>query len=612
MIYKIGFEDYNSTIGHCLNYFSKVNEIQIDTETTGFDPYTEELLLLQLGDGINQFVINCTTVDIAELKEILEDENKLFIFQNAKFDLKWLYHHGINIKNVYDTFLAECILTAGIDRKDLRLSLDKLVKDYLNIDIDKSVRARISKNNFTTDEVIQYAATDVVHLSKIKEKQLVKLKEKELLNVLKLENAVVRVFARIELNGVLLNGKKWLEVADKVKENSKEIEKELNNIVLTDEKFKKFQLNDVQGDLFSTVKRRANISWTSNDQKLKLLQSIVKDLDSVNERSLQKNKPKHQIFKKLIEFSKSQKLESSFGYDFVKNINPVTNRVHYDVYQVLSTGRISVSNPNLNQIPSKGDLGKEIRSCFTVPEGYKLVGGDFSGMELRIIAQFSKDPLWIKAFNEGKDLHALLASKTFNIPIENVLDRTSFNKDVTYRDVQKTINFGLAYGMSKFKLADTIEITEEHAEDIINKFFGVVPQVRSFLDNLGNYGKVKGYIKTFKPFSRIRFFPKWEGDATSKKFLGEIERQSKNHPIQGCNGDIIKMVLVEVQKVIDENNYPVKILLSVYDEIQTECKEEFAEDWRIILENTMKSCAAELITDIPVKVDCKIVDYWQK
>src|SRR6185437_15296816 len=167
MIYTCGLELGESvSVEYILEYFRDKVEIMLDTETENFCPYSGDLLLLQLGDRDNQFVINCLTIDIKLLKPLLEDESKLFVLHNAKFDLKWLLHQDINIKRVYDTFLAECVLTSGIDKKDLRLSLLKLASDYLSVDLDKSVRARISRNNLNTLDVITYSANDVVYLSK--------------------------------------------------------------------------------------------------------------------------------------------------------------------------------------------------------------------------------------------------------------------------------------------------------------------------------------------------------------------------------------------------------------------------------------------------------------
>lgn len=229
-------------------------------------------------------------------------------------------------------------------------------------------------------------------------------------------------------------------------------------------------------------------------------------------------------------------------------------------------------------------------------------------MELRIIAEFSQDPLWLEAFRNGGDLHSILCSKTFNIPIEDVKKPFHGNPDITYRDVQKIINFGLAYGMTKYKLADTMQIDIDSADKIINNFFSIVPKVKEFLNNLGKLGTSRGYIRTGYPYRRVRFFPNYE----NPNYFGNIERASKNTPIQGTNGDIIKLALINVQNEIDKNNWPVKIILAVYDEINTECREDLSEKWKSKLEEIMIESAKVCIKSIPTIVDCKISDYWQK
>ncbi len=168
--------------------------------------------------------------------------------------------------------------------------------------------------------------------------------------------------------------------------------------------------------------------------------------------------------------------------------------------------------------------------------------------------------------------------------------------------------------MSEFKLADTIQIDVKESKKLIHKFFSVVPKVKDFLTTLGKLGTNRGYIKSGPPYSRIRWFPQWKTaiETNDNKTLGAIERASKNSPIQGTNGDIIKRALCLVQNSIDDNKYPVNILLTVYDEIQTECKEEFAEEWSNIMETLMIQAAQESIKSIPIVVDCAASDYWVK
>lgn len=590
-------------------YAKLVNEsiIELDTETTGFDPHTCNLLTQQFGTENDQFVIDNKTIDPLYFKSILESD-KLFILQNAKFDLRFFLKLGINIKNVYDTFLVECILTTGLENR--KLGLDALAMKYCNAVLDKSIRGGIHREGLTT-RVVKYCADDVTYLRQIMDKQMVEVKKYNLENVVNLENEVTKVFAKMEYTGISINKEKWLEVSEITEQSTIDIEGKLDSILKGEPKLSKYIPKYVQTNLFAFEERELNINWGSAKQKLEILKDLGFDTDSTGDRFLQINKDKHPLIKEMVSYNKYSKLASAFGKEFLKFINKNTGRIHYSVWQILSTGRISVSEPNLNQIPSKGDLGKQIRNCFIPKEGYKIVGGDFSGMELRIIAEFSKDPLWINAFLEGKDLHSVLCAATFDIPITDVKKETPFKKNVSYRDIQKTINFGLAYGMSKFKLADTMQIPVSEADKIIKKFFKVVPNVEKFLKTLGDLAKSRGYIKTGQPYGRIRWFEDFD---QKDNFIrqGEIERAGKNSPIQGTNGDIIKSALIKVQRYIDDNNLPINILLSVYDEIQTECPEELSINWKNELDRLMVEAAQEVIKTIPIVVDCKISDYWDK
>jgi DNA polymerase I-like protein with 3'-5' exonuclease and polymerase domains len=540
-------------------------------------------------------------------KPILES-NRLFILQNAKFDLKFFLKLGINIRNVYDTFLVECILTTGLE--DRKLGLDALAMKYCGAVLDKSIRGGIHREGLTT-RVVKYCADDVTYLKQIMDKQMEQVRKYNLENVVRLENQVTRVFARMEYTGISINKIKWLEIAEITEKGTLEIEGKLDSILKAEPKLSKYIPKYVQTSLFDYEVRELGINWGSPLQKLNILKDLGFDTDSTGDRFLQTNKDKHPLVKELINYNRYSKLESAFGKEFLKFVNKNTGRIHYDVWQILSTGRISVSEPNLNQIPSKGELGKQIRNCFIPQQGYKIVGGDYSGMELRIIAEFSKDPLWVNAFNDGQDLHSVLCAATFDIPITDVKQETPFKKGVAYRDIQKTINFGLAYGMSKFKLADTMQIPVGEADKIIKKFFKVVPDVEKFLNVLGELAKARGYIKSGQPYGRIRWFAGYDN---KENFIrqGEIERAGKNTPIQGTNGDIIKSALVKVQRFIDARALPINILLSVYDEIQTECPEDLAEWWKLELDKLMVESAQEVIKSVPIVVDCKIADYWDK
>jgi DNA polymerase I-like protein with 3'-5' exonuclease and polymerase domains len=436
-----------ATIQDVYNYFRHKKQVEVDFETEGFDPYIHEPLTLQLGDFYKQFVIDLTTVPIVHVKPLLESD-KLFLLQNAKFDLRFCMHKGINIKKVYDTFLAECILTTGYQNRNL--ALDDLGAKYAGAKLDKSVRGEIHRG--LSARVITYAAHDVKYLSKIKDGQMAHLVKYGLANpkdtqdkytVLGLENRVVRVFAAMEYHGVNIDPEKW-------KKNSIEIKKEyqkqieiLDTIVQKEEKLKKFVPRVKQGILFDYEERLLDINYNSSQQKVKILNALGFKVDSSADRILQKLQDKHAFIKELRRLNKLSKLNSSFGFKLLeKAYHPVTGRFHPTYWQILQTGRISVSEPNTNQIPARGKFGPIIRSAFTAPEGKKIVGGDYSAMELRELAQFSKDPLWLKIFKEGQDLHTVLCAQTFNIPEEDVRKPYPNNPTITYRDIQKTINYG--------------------------------------------------------------------------------------------------------------------------------------------------------------------------
>lgn len=597
------------SVDDSIRYLSKLDAISVDTETSGFDPHICKILSLQIGNSEHQFVIDASQIDLNRYKNLLE--NKLLLFHNAQFDLRFLRKLNIIPTQVYDTFLAECILTTGYENSERKLSLTDLTMKYCGIKLNKDVRGQIHIRGLD-DVVIKYGAKDVEYLLNIREAQLKYIYKYNLQEILDLENKVVTVFAKMSYDGIKLDASKWIDVYKITKESTDVLQDELDNIILSDNIFKKFIPIGVQQNLFGFDERVLDINWASPKQKLDILHTIGIKEDSVGDRVLQKNKKVHKIIPKLIEYSKMSKLSTAFGKDFLKFINPVTKRVHASFWQILSTGRISVSDPNLNQIPSKGSLAKMIRAAFIPEDGYKIVGGDYSSFELAIIAEYSKDPLWISTLQNGGNLHSELCAKTFNISIEDVKKPFPPKPDLTYRDVQKTVDFGLAYGMSHYKLSDTIQVSEKEAEDIINKFFKVVPEVKKFLTKLGNFGKTNGYITTPPPYSRIRWFPKWKGADTSFADLGEIERASMNTPIQGGNAAVIKHALVQIQRYIDENNLPVKILLSIYDEIQTECREDIADWWKDKLKELMIESAEVWLKTVPIDVDVKVNDCWTK
>lgn len=245
-----------------------------------------------------------------------------------------------------------------------------------------------------------------------------------------------------------------------------------------------------------------------------------------------------------------------------------------------------------------------------------MVSCDFSGQELRLAAHGSKDPLWVNAMLNGEDLHSIVASNVFNIPIENVRDKPEFLKGKSYRDVAKTINFGLIYGMSKFKLSNTLGISVEDADKIIKDYFKNTKDLNQMLEQYKQFGLDNGYIRSYSPYRIIRYFPKWKANRSEmdQKDIGSIERQSMNTPVQAGGSQMCKRALYLVRKYIKDNELQdlVYIVMTIHDQIDCEVIDWFAEEWSLIQKNIMEEAGREIITNVPVLSEITISDCWSK
>lgn len=622
MIYFIGgkqlFESKiweSSTIDKCLEYFKDKKEIQIDTETEGYFDFENKILLLQLGDKDNQFVIEVNKVKCSKLKSLLIDPKYTKILHNASFDYKFIkFHFGWELTNIYDTFLAECILTNGIENR--KVGLKDVCYKYTNIELNKDVRGKINKVDAITDEVIQYAALDVKYLEDIKRLQLVEIETLELNPVLEVENSVCTVLADIEYEGLILNVEKWTALAKKAENLVSTYEKDLDTEVKNYPSLKKYY-QVYQGDLFGNeYAKTSSIKWSSPIQVKSVLNDLGLDVKSSSEKEISMFQNKYPLVKLFIDYKKQAKLANTYGLDFLKFINKNTGRIHTSFWQILETNRVSSNKPNLQQIPRKA----EYLACFIAPEGFKLVQSDFAAEELRLIAEGSKEPVWIDAFNNGLDLHSEMAVKIFDdLKIEDVKKPYEeifvngikiFLRGIDPRFVAKTLNFALSYGASEYKLAGVLGIDLISAKSIKDKYFEGVPKLSKFLDSCAKYGLKNGYIRSFKPCSGLRFLDNTNLD---NKKRGEIERQSKNTCIQMAGSMICKMALINISTYIKNNNIQdkVKLCLQVHDAIYSFIKEDFVPEWKEIQEELMLKAEKLFITSIPCKVDTKIADFWK-
>ena len=597
------------SVDTAVSHLKKCEVVGVDTETTGFDWNNNTLLLLQISTKQDNYVFDCTTVDISLLKNMFLSNNVTKIFHNVKFDYKFLRANGIITEKIYDTMLAEQVIHCG--KKSIKYSLDALLDRYFEIFMDKSTRSSFVSHKpgapYSKSQ-LRYAFTDTEFLIKIVEKQQELISEHDLEEVVKLENEAALAFADIEYNGIYLNKTKWEENYNKIKIELEESVEELDNFIEYDPMFSDFKLKQIQTDMFLPVEelRKTDMLWSSPSQVLKLMQCVNPELESVNGKVLLMHKGMHPIVSKYIKYKEQSKLCNAYGLDFYKYLHK-DDKIHTSFQQILNTGRVSSRNPNMQQIPSDNSY----RNAF-VPKNSDdvFVSSDFSSQELCIIAFGSGDPVWLNALEEGKDLHSICAELIFG---DKWRDAEGDDKErKRLRTAVKAINFGLAYGMSEFKLSDTLGISVKEAKQMIKKYFTVFPAIKKFLDNLGAFGKENGFIRTFAPYRRIRWFEDWSQEMEDFAALGSIERASKNTPIQGTGADMTKLALVMVRKSIKQQDLPVKLIMTVHDQIDTICKKDFAEEWSIMLKGIMEEAALKIITNGLLKSDTNITKQWQK
>lgn len=423
-----------SSVEECISYFSSKDSIQVDTETKGKDSHSKPILSLQLGDSENQWVIDVRTTNILLFKDLLE--SKEVVLHNSKFDYKFLKHSGIILNKIYDTMLAECIIYCGYDKWGYGLAA--LTKRYLNIELDKTTRGeffKIEQGKPFTDKQIEYAALDVAYLHKIQAMQMEKINKYDLNYCLALECEVVKALADIEYNGMYLNAEKWLINTEDYVSAVKDLEIQMDEVLLEEPKVTKHLPLNTQMTLFGEKERELMINYSSPIQIKFICNLLGYDVDTTNDRELEKLVNKHEFFRLIQEYRKANKVVTTYGKSFLDSINSTTGRVHTSFWQVLNTGRVSSGSkddnaPNLQNIPASNTF----RNCFEARQGFLWVSSDYSGQELAIMAEGSQEEKFIDVLNRGEDLHCFAGSLMFK--------KTITKADKELRNKAKTINFG--------------------------------------------------------------------------------------------------------------------------------------------------------------------------
>ena len=578
-------------VGRALDAICNCPIIEVDTETTGLNPYNSKISLVQIGVPGKAFVFDVRsdlehcTVDIEHLKPALTNKKTLKLLQNAVFDMKMLkVHGGFYLENIYDTMLVEQLFNLGLVGRGA--SLADIVLKYLGLYINKEPQGSF-EDYYQKFEPYQldYAAGDVGILSLIRDLQLPRIKKENFENVCRLEFEFTKPMCEMELNGITLDADKWRIMMSKIEDERKEVLYEIHSMVA--------QVS-AKPVLFGVPV----VNIDSNKQLLRALSEYGLSLPNTGEKTLSKYKDVP-IIKLLLSYRKLNKLISTYGESLLEQINPVTGRLHTSFRQMVSTGRMSSSSPNLQNVPKK----QRFRSCFIAKPGYKLITADQSGAELRILGNLCKDPVFMECFQKGLDLHSRSASEVYSVAIEDV--------DKQMRDSCKAISFGLCYGMSKYGLADRLGISSKNAEKLIDNYFNVFKSVKTFLDESARLAVKNGY--SIEVSGRKRFYnvPPY-GHPDRQKIQKAVERKAKNMPIQGSNSTVIKEAMILAVDRLEKSGLDAKILLTVHDEIIIESREDQVTEASEIAVSSIVDGFAKYFKLIPMETTPLVGPCWLK
>lgn len=562
-----------------------------DTETTALDPYDGIVRLVQLSNGNDTKVIDLkpfadsgdlkTHPALAPLRELLSAPKPIKVAHNAKFDAKWVRHHlGIDVGGVFDTLVASQLIAAG--DQDRRHNLAEVANFFLGIEVDKSEQVSDWSADELSQSQIQYAAKDAAIMVALREKIVERLKQDELIKVAKLEFDCVMPIAQMELNGFFLDEARWREQLEKVKKEQGKVALELQQML---------SAGVAQASLFGV----AEINLDSQAQVTDALKNLGVPVPATTRGwQLQPLALEYPVVAKLLEYRGVAKAISSFGENILEYIKPQTGRIHSDFRQIgAPTGRFSSSNPNVQQIPHE----EAYRRCFRAPTGRKLVIADYSQIELRILADFSDDENFIKAFKSGADFHTITAAQVFNVkPEEVTADQRSF---------AKRLNFGVVYGIGSQRFALMTGLSQTSAEDVMRKYFGTYRGLDKWLRDAAQKVREDRTARTASGrMLKFRF------DETDRQAVGAAQRNGKNFPIQGTSADILKRALFLLHQQIRDTN--TKLVNIVHDEVILECDASEAENAAKALEKAMCDAGEEYVKKVPVKVDVQIADEWTK
>ena len=561
--------------------------LALDTETTGTDPMDAELVGMSFSITENQAFYVPVPAEreeaikiVREFEPVFKNEKSLKVGQNIKYDMLVLQNYGIEVRGkLFDTMVAHYVL-----QPELRHNMDYLAEIYLHyqtIHIEELIgpKGKGQKNmrDLSPQEVYLYACEDAdvtLKLKNILEQELKKNDAEKLFY--EIEMPLVPVLVNIESNGVRLDTEALKQSSEHFTTRLQSIEKEI--YTLAEGEFNIASPKQVGEILFDKLKIVEKAKKTKTGQYV------------TSEEVLESLRNKHDIIGKILEYRGLKKLLSTYIDALPQLINPKTGRIHTSFNQtVTATGRLSSSNPNLQNIPIRDEDGKEIRKAFIPDDGCSFFSADYSQIELRIMAHLSEDKNMIDAFLSGYDIHAATAAKIYKVDIKEVT--------ADMRRKAKTANFGIIYGISVFGLAERMNVDRNEAKELIDGYFETYPQVKSYMDKSIQVAREHGYVETI--FHRKRFLP----DINSRNAVvrGYAERNAINAPIQGSAADIIKVAMARIYERFKAEGLKAKMILQVHDELNFSVP---AKEKEIVEQVVIEEMEKAYRMHVPLKADC--------
>lgn len=574
----------------------------LDTETTSEEPRYASLVGISLamaaGEAYYIPVGHTTTPDgqepgqqvplayvLEKLKPVLEDETVQKFMHNAKYDLEIFARQGINVRGLaFDTMVGAYLTDPGrrgVGLKDQAFQVLGTVMTPISELIGTGSKM-ISMNRVPIRRAAEYAGADADMTLRLVEPIKNKLQLYNLLDLYNnIEQPLIPVLLQMERYGVALD-------ADFLREFGVKLEE---------------QLGTVEQEIYDSVGRRFNIN--SNKQlgeilfvELKLPAGRkTKTGYSVSADVIEGLQGKHPIVDHLLTYRQLSKLKSTYIDGLLALMDPNTGRVYTSFNQTIaSSGRLSSSNPNLQNIPVRTELGRQIRRAFIADPSYVLVSADYSQFELRILASVIDEPRLVEAFSNNEDIHTITAASLFNVPVEEV------TKD--QRRLAKTVVYAVLYGQSAFGLAQITGMSNSQAGEFIKRYHETFPSVKRYVDSTLHQARTQQYVNTL--YGRKRFFP--EMRALSHTERQALEREAINMPIQGSNADLIKMAMINLHHVLKERHMKTRMILQVHDELVFEVPVEELERARRLIKTHMEGIGKDLT--VPIKVDIKVGKNW--